>query len=145
MSIGPLQIQSKYHEDAWQGREPYTRCEEVPHAEETAVRWWMTHVPWALEFGDLEAMARSHNGGPHFSKAHKTGRYWQKVRRELGSASAYRTGRMAPPGNTRPSCQQIWSASSGEGAWRAPAELLQHETGSSAPGESPKDPVRRFA
>ena len=98
MSIGPLQIQSKYHEDAWQGREPYTRCEEVPHAEETAVRWWMTHVPWALEFGDLEAMARSHNGGPHFSKAHKTGRYWQKVRRELGSASAYRTGRMAPPG-----------------------------------------------
>ena len=97
MSIGPLQIQSKYHEDAWQGREPYNRCEEVPHAEETAVRWWMTHVPWALEFGDLEAMARSHNGGPHFSKARKTGRYWQKVRRELGSAPACRTGRAAPP------------------------------------------------
>lgn len=43
-------------------------------------RYWNRWVPWALQFGDVETLARSHNGGTSYHRAPKTKRYWSKVR-----------------------------------------------------------------
>merc|ERR1711907_382306 len=45
------------------------------------MRW----CPWALQFGDIEALARTHNGGPKYHKAFKTARYWRKIRGEMNA------------------------------------------------------------
>eukprot|EP00899_Mesostigma_viride_P005419 jgi/Mesvir1/14879/Mv05488-RA.1 len=85
LSIGPLQISSGYHEDAWtvgdrwEENHDYDKCRDVDHAERTVVRYWLRYCPWALEFGDRETLARMHNGGPQFWQTPKTHRYWRKV------------------------------------------------------------------
>ena len=88
-SIGPLQIGRPYHRDAWSSclsardaDQAYEKVELIPHAERTAIKYWMRYVPWALHFGDHEALARTHNGGPNWTKS-KTKRYWRKVRGEM--------------------------------------------------------------
>mmetsp|Transcript_10378 Transcript_10378/g.26340 ORF Transcript_10378/g.26340 Transcript_10378/m.26340 type:complete len:342 (-) Transcript_10378:770-1795(-) len=90
-SIGPLQISHGYHSDAW-GLDPRSAgaharwlasCQGVAYSELTCLRYWMRWCPWALAFGDTEALARTHNGGPSFQKAVKTARYWRKVQGEM--------------------------------------------------------------
>eukprot|EP00898_Chlorokybus_atmophyticus_P009104 jgi/Chlat1/9195/Chrsp97S08462 len=84
-SIGPLQISNDYHTDAWDSADPagtsyqYQQVHEVEHAERTVIRYWLRYCPMALEFGDYETLARTHNGGPDFWRAVKTNTYWRKV------------------------------------------------------------------
>lgn len=92
-SIGPLQISQEYHADAWErarqtgGAPPqYDAVEGIAAAEETALRYWLRYCPWALQFGDLEHLARTHNGGPGWNRAFKTGRYWRKAAIALDGA-----------------------------------------------------------
>ncbi|BBN14129.1 hypothetical protein MPTK1_6g09090 [Marchantia polymorpha subsp. ruderalis] len=83
MSIGPLQISTAYHTDAWwqaSHTSKYECCEDVDYAERTVINYWLRWCPWALEFGDLETLARTHNGGPQFWQFLSTSRYWRKVR-----------------------------------------------------------------
>ncbi|KAL2620765.1 hypothetical protein R1flu_000970 [Riccia fluitans] len=83
MSIGPLQISTAYHTDAWwqANHSPkYEFCEEIDYAERTVINYWLRWCPWALEFGDLEALARTHNGGPQYWQFLSTTTYWKKVR-----------------------------------------------------------------
>ncbi|XP_024520083.1 uncharacterized protein LOC9662026 isoform X1 [Selaginella moellendorffii] len=88
-SIGPLQISTDYHEDAWWQKDPsgakYELCDEVEYAERTAVNYWLRYCPWSLEFDDLETLARTHNGGPQWWFHMATIRYWRKVARSLKS------------------------------------------------------------
>eukprot|EP00245_Coleochaete_scutata_P005105 TRINITY_DN18398_c0_g1_i1.p1 TRINITY_DN18398_c0_g1~~TRINITY_DN18398_c0_g1_i1.p1 ORF type:complete len:345 (-),score=69.11 TRINITY_DN18398_c0_g1_i1:389-1423(-) len=86
MSIGPLQISADYHTDAWwlsASKAKYEHVEDVEYAERTAINYWLRYCPWALEFGDLETLARTHNGGPSYWRAVKTSRYWRRVRNAL--------------------------------------------------------------
>ena len=93
-SIGPLQISSAYHRDAWEGElaDPdaiYPRLRtDLEWSQRTCLRYWQRWVPWALAVLDEEALARVHNGGPFPARPngiapHKTARYWRKVRGEL--------------------------------------------------------------
>ena len=54
-----------------------------------------------MQFNDLEALARAHNGGPRFHRALKTGRDWRKVRGALGveggEKGGYAGGANPPP------------------------------------------------
>jgi hypothetical protein len=84
-SIGPLQISHEYHLDAWTDNHPadrathYNRCNDLDYAEVTSLRYMRRWVPWALQFGDIETLARAHNGGPSYYRAPKTSNYWRKV------------------------------------------------------------------
>ena len=90
-SIGPLQISQLYHADAWEldrttRKKGYFECElDLAHSEHTCLKYWMRWCPWALKFGDLETLARVHNGGPSYHLAPKTRKYWKKVKGELKS------------------------------------------------------------
>lgn len=53
------------------------RCEQV-------MRWyWHRYVPGAYERGDLEVLARVHNGGPDGHRKKATLGYWRKVKKLL--------------------------------------------------------------
>lgn len=88
MSIGPLQISREYHADAWAGVEDgvfnrdelYSRCQELEYSKETCLRYMQRWVPWALQYGCIDTLARSHNGGPSYYSAPKTAVYWRKVK-----------------------------------------------------------------
>jgi hypothetical protein len=54
----------------------YARVDEVDHAEQTTIQYWLRYCPWALEFGDYQTLARIHNGGPFFYENLKTTNYW---------------------------------------------------------------------
>ena len=75
---------SSYHTDAWEFDKHtyrnYHDVEDLGHAEETTIRYWMRYYPWALQFGDWETLARTHNGGPAFWNTSKTRVYWFKTR-----------------------------------------------------------------
>jgi hypothetical protein len=85
-SIGPLQISHEYHLDAWTDNHAadrathYQHCNDLDYAEVTSLRYMRRWVPWALQFGDVETLARAHNGGPSYFRAPKTSNYWRKVR-----------------------------------------------------------------
>lgn len=86
LSIGPLQISTEYHQDAWWqagNTVKYEHCEEVDYAERTVINYWLRYCPWALEFGDWETLARTHNGGPCYWHHFSTTRYWRRVKNAL--------------------------------------------------------------
>lgn len=88
LSIGPLQISTEYHQDAWwqaSNSVKYEDCEGVDYSERTAINYWLRYCPWALEFGDWETLARTHNGGPCFWHSFATTRYWRRVKNALRS------------------------------------------------------------
>jgi hypothetical protein len=64
----------------------YQHCNDVDYAEATSLRYMRRWVPWALQFGDVETLARAHNGGPGWSRAPKTSNYWRKVTRNKNVA-----------------------------------------------------------
>lgn len=70
---------TEYHQDAWweaSNTVKYEYCEEVDYAERTVINYWLRYCPWALEFGDWETLARTHNGGPCYWHSFSTTRYW---------------------------------------------------------------------
>lgn len=78
-SIGPLQIQRAYWSDAGvPGR--YDQVRDRAYARRVVRAWWRRHCPAALAAGDLERLARCHNGGPAGHRKPATRAYWGKVR-----------------------------------------------------------------
>lgn len=77
-SIGPYQVQRAYWADArvpW----PYeaVRAEDAGRA--TVLAYWARWAPEALASGDIEVLARVHNGGPRGAARAATAAYWRRV------------------------------------------------------------------
>ena len=77
---GPLQIHRAYCKDT--GGD-YSRCWEPEYSREIVVKYWERYCPKALSKGDLETLARTHNGGPQGGHSMRTLKYWWRVQAEL--------------------------------------------------------------
>lgn len=81
-SLGPLQIQRSYWKDAGlPGR--YDQVQGREYARRVAIAYWRRYSPGALARGDLQRLARIHNGGPAGWRYPATWSYWMKVKRHL--------------------------------------------------------------
>lgn len=86
-SHGPYQIQKAYAEDAL--RVSLTRQEFLAktHNRLTSraivIKYWKRYAPRHYAAGNLEALARIHNGGPTGNKKAATRGYWERVRKVL--------------------------------------------------------------
>lgn len=81
-ALGAFQIHQAYWIDS---RLPgvYTDCRDPAYAKLVVLAYWSRYCPQALANGDLEELARVHNGGPAGASNPKTQRYWQRVQRHL--------------------------------------------------------------
>jgi hypothetical protein len=83
-SIGPYQIQRAYWRDSGiTGR--YESVHERRYAERVMIAYWQKYCPEALARGDVQTLARVHNGGPGGERNPATWKYWQKVKHILES------------------------------------------------------------
>jgi hypothetical protein len=83
-SIGPYQIQRKYWIDAgvpW----PYQAVRSERGGRATVLAYWRRRAPEALAAGDLQVLARIHNGGPKWAAKPATLDYWRRVRGALAA------------------------------------------------------------
>jgi hypothetical protein len=78
-SLGPYQIQRKYHSDSGVPG-PYARVRERAYAERVMRGYWQRYAPAALKAGRFETLARVHNGGPAGARVKATAKYWAKVK-----------------------------------------------------------------
>jgi predicted chitinase len=79
-SRGPYQISRLYWADG--GGDPRRYDRDVWSAETSrrvVVGYWRRYCPAALEAGDLETLARVHNGGPHGAAKVATLEYWRRL------------------------------------------------------------------
>jgi len=77
-SIGPYQIQRDYWTDAgvpW----PYQAVRSEREGRATVLAYWRRRAPEALAAGDLQVLARIHNGGPKWAAKPTTLDYWRRV------------------------------------------------------------------
>jgi len=83
-SKGPLQIQIGYWTDGGGKAEDYERMVwNVEASERIVLGYWRRYCPKALAAGDLETLARVHNGGPAGARKRATLKYWQRVEADL--------------------------------------------------------------
>lgn len=86
-SFGAYQISKPYWHDAWLYKDcplPSRACvADEQCARETVRRYWQRWAPQNLRRGDLEHLARVHNGGPRGHLKKSTEAYWLKVKKEL--------------------------------------------------------------
>lgn len=86
-SRGPLQIQRNYWVEGC--RAAKVKLDYKTHvwdrgASRTVVMgYWKAHYPTALRRGDLETLARTHNGGPAGPKKSATAKYWKAVKGKM--------------------------------------------------------------
>ncbi len=81
-SLGPLQISRAYHADSRvAGR--YEQVTELAYARRVATAYLKRYAPKAWAQGDVEMLARIHNGGPSGHRKTATLRYADKVRRAM--------------------------------------------------------------
>ena len=81
-SLGPYQIQRSYWRDAGMPGS-YGQVRDRRYAERVMRSYWERYCPRALARGDLETLARVHNGGALGARKRSTVAYWHKVRKEL--------------------------------------------------------------
>lgn len=82
-ALGPLQIHRDYFLDARIGGS-YSRCADLEFSKRVVSAYLRRYAPGAWKRGDVEALARVHNGGPHGAAKWQTIRYAQKVSRIAG-------------------------------------------------------------
>lgn len=83
-SRGPYQISLPYWVDGGGRRSRYRRDVWSPWASRRVILgYWRRYCPAALEHGDLQTLARVHNGGPDGARERKTLRYWRRVREAM--------------------------------------------------------------
>ena len=78
-ALGPLQIHRVYHADS---RVPgdYSRCADLAYSRRVAEAYLRRYAPRAWAAGDVETLARIHNGGPAGARKAATLPYAAKVR-----------------------------------------------------------------
>jgi hypothetical protein len=71
-ALGPLQIHRSYHADSRVAGD-YSRVSELDYSKRVATAYLKRYAPAAFKAGDVETLARVHNGGPrgHLKQATK--------------------------------------------------------------------------
>jgi hypothetical protein len=71
-ALGPLQIHKSYHTDSRVAGD-YSRVADLEYSKRVATAYLKRHAPEAWAKGDVEVLARVHNGGPrgHLKQATK--------------------------------------------------------------------------
>jgi hypothetical protein len=81
-SLGPLQISRAYHADSRVAGN-YEQVADLAYARRVATAYLKRYAPAAWEAGDVETLARVHNGGPAGARKTATLHYAEKVRRAM--------------------------------------------------------------
>jgi len=77
-SLGPLQISRKYWEDSGVPG-AYQNVTNLAYATRVVTAYLKRHAAAAFASGDLERLARVHNGGPQAHRKKSTLGYWRRV------------------------------------------------------------------
>jgi hypothetical protein len=81
-SLGPLQISRAYHADS-RVAGSYEQVTDLAYARRVATAYLKRYAPQAWAQGDVETLARVHNGGPAGARKQATLPYAEKVRRAM--------------------------------------------------------------
>jgi len=81
-SLGPLQISRAYHADS-RVAGAYEQVTDLAYARRVATAYFKRYAPQAWAQGDIETLARVHNGGPAGTRKSATLPYADKVRRAM--------------------------------------------------------------
>jgi len=81
-SLGPLQISRAYHADS-RVAGSYEQVTDLAYARRVATAYLQRYAPQAWAQGDVETLARIHNGGPSGHRKSATLGYAEKVRRAM--------------------------------------------------------------
>ena len=84
-SLGPLQISRAYFTDSRVGG-TYEQVVDLAFARKVVSAYLQRYAPKAWAAGDVETLARVHNGGPAGARKASTVNYGAKVARLLGGA-----------------------------------------------------------
>jgi len=83
-SRGRYQISRAYWIDGGGRADEYThRIRNPPDCRAIILGYWRRHAPAALASGDLETLARVHNGGPNGHRKRCTEKYWRRIRQRM--------------------------------------------------------------
>jgi hypothetical protein len=78
-ALGPLQIHRAYHADSRVAGD-YSRCADLEYSKKVATAYLKRYAPQAWAAGDIETLARIHNGGPKGATKPATKGYAIKVK-----------------------------------------------------------------
>lgn len=81
-ALGPLQIHRAYWQDAHIGGD-YSQCADLDYSRRVVSAYLQRYAPKAWAAGDVETLARVHNGGPRGATKPATLNYAQRVMRCL--------------------------------------------------------------
>ena len=81
-ALGPLQIHRSYHADARIAGD-YSRCADLDYSRRVVSAYLQRYAPKAWAAGDVETLARVHNGGPRGDRKQATINYAAKVVRAM--------------------------------------------------------------
>jgi hypothetical protein len=81
-ALGPLQIHRGYHADSRIAGD-YSRCADLDYSRRVVSAYLQRYAPKAWAAGDVETLARVHNGGPRGDKKPATVNYAAKVLRAM--------------------------------------------------------------
>ena len=78
-ALGPLQIHRAYHADSRVAGD-YSRCADLDYSKRVVTAYLKRYAPQAWAAGDVETLARIHNGGPKGATKLATKSYATKVK-----------------------------------------------------------------
>jgi hypothetical protein len=78
-ALGPLQIHRAYHADSRVAGD-YSRVADLDYSKRVATAYLKRYAPAAWKAGDVETLARVHNGGPRGHLKQATKGYGAKVK-----------------------------------------------------------------
>jgi hypothetical protein len=81
-SLGPLQISRAYHADS-RVAGSYEQVTDITYARRVATAYLKRYAPQAWAQGDVDTLARIHNGGPSGHRKSATVGYAEQVRRAM--------------------------------------------------------------
>jgi hypothetical protein len=78
-ALGPLQIHRAYHADSRVAGD-YSRCADLEYSKRVVTAYLQRYAPQAWAVGNVEVLARVHNGGPKGATKPATKGYAIKVK-----------------------------------------------------------------
>jgi len=78
-ALGPLQIHRAYHADSRVSGD-YSRCADLDYSKRVVAAYLKRYAPQAWAAGDVQTLARVHNGGPQGASKPATKSYATKVK-----------------------------------------------------------------
>lgn len=78
-ALGPLQIHRAYHADSRVSGD-YSRCADLDYSKRVVAAYLKRYAPQAWASGDVQTLARVHNGGPKGANKPATKSYATKVK-----------------------------------------------------------------